>query len=62
MHFALNGVGKRIWDSLATAKSEEQLARSVMSEFDAPAAEVGPDVRDFLRKLIREDLVEQYEG
>lgn len=47
----LNDVGAEIWKMLPEVKDEEEIVQRLLSEYEAPAEVIRPDVSAFLEKL-----------
>ena len=61
-YFGLNPVGKRIWELIESPKSFPEITQSLMSEFDVTETQCTGEVRDFLDKTVKCDIVEKYEA
>lgn len=59
---ALRGPGAEIWRALAVRGDEETARRQLARLFDAPAADLERDVREFAAALEREGLLEAVDG
>jgi hypothetical protein len=57
MYFALDSIGRRIWDLLEQPQQVDALCRMLGEEFDAPAETCRTDVLAFLAELADADLV-----
>ncbi len=60
-YFGLNPVGKRIWELIKEPKSFPEITQNLMSEFDVTEAQCTSEVRDFLDKAVKCDIVQKYE-
>lgn len=56
-YFTLNPVGALVWRGLEQAESIDQIVERIVSEYDAPAAQVKSDVAQLLGELTRRGLV-----
>ena len=56
-YFTLNPVGTLVWRGLERAESVDQIVERIVSEYDAPAAQVKSDVAQLLGDLTRRGLV-----
>jgi hypothetical protein len=57
MYFALDSIGRRIWELLEQPRQVDALCRVLVEEFDAPAETCRADVVAFLAQLADADLV-----
>ena len=57
VYFALDSIGRRIWELLEQPQQVDALCRTLGEEFDAPAATCRADVLAFLEQLADADLV-----
>ena len=55
--FTLNDTGRAIWHRLDGAKSLQDIAADLCSEFDAPADKILEDVTGFTAELLRRRMV-----
>lgn len=55
--FSLNAVGRCVWEALADARTEGQLAADVMERFDVDAERASADVRAFVGRLAEAGLI-----
>jgi hypothetical protein len=55
--YTLDAVGDLIWRALEVPKSEDDLVRAVLEEFDAEEAQVRSDVADFVADLEQVGIV-----
>ncbi len=53
----LHGSGGSIWEYLKEARSEDELASMVCEEYDTTIEGAQKDIRSFLTKLKKEDLI-----
>ena len=53
----LNEVGGDIWNMLPEVDSEEEIAKRILTEYDADPEEVRKDVADFLEKFRELDII-----
>lgn len=58
MYFGLEGVGKRIWDSVADGKSLGEIAAIIASEFEVDESRALADLKDFAADLVERGLLE----
>jgi hypothetical protein len=58
VYYSMKGVGLRIWELLGEKKSAEQILPILVSEFDAPSAEIEKDLLQVVGKLAKERLIE----
>ena len=58
MYFGLDGVGKRIWESVADGKSLGETAAIIASEFKVDEAQAHADLIEFARDLVERGLLE----
>ena len=56
-YIALNPVGRRIWELLATPRSVAELCRCLEAEFEGAPEQIQADVLEFLGDLASEGLV-----
>ncbi len=56
--YALNEVGARVWELLATHHTLEALVEALAREYDAPRDAIRQDVAAFLEQLYREGFLE----
>jgi len=57
MYFGLDGVGKRIWESVSEGNSLGKTAESIVSEFEVDAAQAQKDVIEFASELVDRGLL-----
>jgi len=57
--FPMNETGLFIWEHLSTGKSLEQTVRDLAAAFAVTMETAEADCRDYLRKLLDEQLLEQ---
>ena len=55
--YTLNPTGCRMWDLLAEARSEDELACALSEQYHISKETAGVDVRDFLAEMKRMELV-----
>ena len=58
-YFGLNPVGKRIWDMLEEPKSFSEITQRLLSDFDVTEEQCTREVKDFLKKAIDYDIVNE---
>ncbi len=57
MYFGLDGVGKRIWDSVSDGQNCEEIAATIASEYDVEPDQALDDVIEFLGSLVDRGLL-----
>ena len=57
LYFGLDGVGKRIWESLSEGKSLSETVSVVVSEFEVDEAQAQADVLAFTADLVERGLL-----
>jgi hypothetical protein len=57
-YFGLDGVGKRIWESLAQGKTLGETVEIIIAEYDVDDARAQQDVIEFVSDLVRRGLLE----
>lgn len=55
--FVLNELGAFIWDILPKAETEAQIVEAVLEEYDVTAEEAAGDIREFLDKLRKMEII-----
>ena len=55
--FTLNDAASHVWDQLATARSGEQLVRSLCREFDVTPAQARRDIGIFVGEMKRRGCI-----
>ena len=58
VYFGLDGVGKRIWETVAEGLSLEETASVITSEFDVEETRAQADVIEFVSNLVERGLLE----
>jgi hypothetical protein len=58
MYFGLEGIGQRIWESVAEGKSLAEIAFIIASEFEVDEAQAQSDLIEFARDLVKRGLLE----
>ena len=58
MYFGLDGVGQRIWESIADGKNLGEIATIIASEFEVNEAQALSDLVTFARDLADRGLLE----
>ena len=58
-YFGLDGVGKRIWESVADGKTLGQTAATIADEYDVEQARAETDVIEFVGELLERGLLLQ---
>ncbi|MDO8527003.1 MAG: PqqD family protein [Deltaproteobacteria bacterium] len=53
----LNSVAGAIWTSLEKARTMEEVVQDIIILFDADPQQVGRDVRRFLKKMLRQEIL-----
>lgn len=56
-YFGLDGVGKRIWESVADGQSLAQTAITIAAEFDVEDSRAETDVVEFANNLLERELL-----
>ena len=56
-YFGLDGVGKRIWESVADGKTLGQTAATIADEYDVEQARAETDVIEFVGELLERGLL-----
>ena len=57
IYFGVDGVAKRIWESISEGQSLKQAAAVVVSEFEVDEAQAQADVLDFASDLVERGLL-----
>jgi hypothetical protein len=57
MYFGLDGVGKRIWESIGDGLTLAEIAAAVVSEYDVEEDRARADVIEFARDLVERGLL-----
>ena len=57
MYFGLDGVGKRIWESVADGKSLGDIAAIITAEYDVDESQALVDVMAFVGDLVERGLL-----
>ena len=57
MYFGLDGVGKRIWESIEKGNSLGKTVELIISEFEVDEAQAQKDVIDFASELVERGLL-----
>jgi hypothetical protein len=57
MYFGLDGVGKRIWESIGEGLTLAEIAAVIMSEYDVQEDQAQADVIEFARDLVERGLL-----
>ena len=58
IYFGLDGVGKRIWETVAEGRNLEEIATVITSEFEVDEAQAQADVIAFAQDLVGRGLLE----
>jgi coenzyme PQQ synthesis protein D (PqqD) len=58
VYYGLNAVGARIWELLREPKSLEEVQTAIVEEYDVSAEQAQRDLRQFLRGMMAEGLIE----
>jgi hypothetical protein len=58
LYFGLDGVGQRIWESVAEGGSLGGAVEAVTAEYDVDEAQAAADVVDFAANLVERGLLE----
>ena len=59
VYFGLDGVGKRIWESVAEGNSLGEAVSVIVSEYDVDEAQAKADVLEFAGNLVERGLLTQ---
>ena len=57
MYFGLDGVGKRIWESIGEGLTLAEIAAVIVSEYDVQEDQAQADVIEFARDLVERGLM-----
>lgn len=57
LYFGLDGVGKRIWESIAEGINLEQVAAVIVNEYDVDEVQANTDVIEFASDLVERGLL-----
>ena len=57
MYFGVDGVAKRIWESISEGRNLSETAEVIASEFDVDEARAQADVLEFVSDLARRGLL-----
>ena len=57
MYFGLDGVGKRIWESVSGGKSLAETADAIVAEYEVGEEQARSDVIDFAKRLVERGLL-----
>lgn len=57
IYFGLDGVGKRIWDSIGEGLTLGEAAALIVSEYDVDEDQARADVIEFARNLVERSLL-----
>ena len=57
IYFGLDGVGKRIWESVADGQTVGQAAATIAGEYDVERARAETDVIEFVGELLERGLL-----
>ena len=57
MYFGLDGVGKRIWESVAEGNSLGEAVSVIVSEYDVDQTQAEADVLEFVSNLVERGLL-----
>ena len=58
IYFGLDGVGKRIWETIAEGRSLEETATIITAEFEVNEAQAQTDLIEFVENLVERGLLE----
>jgi hypothetical protein len=53
----LNAVGSRVWDLIDGQRTVDEIADTIVAEFDVPRPQAVADVEAFMRQLLDKGLV-----
>jgi hypothetical protein len=59
--YTLNGAGYRLWDLIASPRTEDELAGALVEQYCIPLETARHDVRAFLDDMVRMGLAEERE-
>jgi hypothetical protein len=59
MYFGLDGVGKRIWESIGDGLTLGETAAAVVSEYEVDEGQAQADVIEFARDLVERGLLDE---
>jgi coenzyme PQQ synthesis protein D (PqqD) len=62
VYYGLNAVGARIWELLREPKSLEEVQSTILNEYDVSLEQAEGDLRQFLRGMMAEGLIELSES
>ncbi len=62
MFYRANHVGASIWQRLAAGSCVDEVVRQVAQEFDQPAANITPDVIEFIEALVDQGFLHPRES
>jgi hypothetical protein len=57
--FSLDAAGRCIWEALAEARTEDQLAAAVCERFDVDEERARSDARSFIADLLKAELADE---
>ena len=57
LYFGLDGVGRRIWESIGEGRTLGETADVIVAEYEVEAAQAQADVIDFTRNLVKRGLL-----
>ena len=57
LYFGLDGVGKRIWESIGEGRTLGETAAVIVAEYEVEATQAEADVIDFTRDLVERGLL-----
>ena len=58
MYFGLDGVGKRIWESIEAGNSLTEIVSMIASEYDVEAQQAEGDLLEFVTELVERGLLQ----
>jgi hypothetical protein len=61
-YFGLDGVGKRVWESVESGLNLQETIDAIVSEYDVESARAEKDVLEFASDLVQRGLLEVPDG
>jgi hypothetical protein len=58
MYFGLDGVGKRIWESIEAGNSLTEIVSMIAAEYDVEAQQAEGDLLEFVTELVERGLLQ----
>jgi hypothetical protein len=56
-YVALDAIGRRIWELIASPRRVDELCQQLSQEFDGPPEQIAADTLAFLNELEREEML-----